>query len=172
MFSYSLNVEWESNEMPINLDFIKQHFNIHPTQSDEHLKHILKLALKTAETYTDRSIIMKRFCYCNKQIKIHLPKPPINNIVSVSVADKEGFIQVKDFEQIVHHGYRTILLKEKYLNKKVKVIYEAGFDEESLPGSIQQYILDKFDEIYNGNSKSTNNNINILDQHRDMSNKL
>ncbi len=171
---YPVSVEHESDELPIDLDFIKQHFNISPNQTDSYVKNILKIALKSAETYTDRSIIMKRWCYRNKQTRIHLPKAPINKILSVSIQTPSGFEETKDFKMEVHNEYRIITLNQKTFDKEVKVIYEAGFTKENLPTSILQFVLLKFDDIYHGNNENqmNDNRIPMLDMDRDMSFKI
>ncbi|QEK38524.1 phage head-tail connector protein [Candidatus Cytomitobacter primus] len=175
--SYSLQLQKESSELPVDLDLIRKHFNIPPQQNDEYIEKILRIAISQAETYTDRSIVQKTWCYINKQIKVYLPKSPITNIISVETcnSNSSNFRATKFFDQIIHTDYRTIILDKRFLNKKIRITYDAGFTKETLPQSILQYIFQQFDVIYSGTTVIEDQikyNSVLLNSYKSMSNKF
>ncbi|QEK38050.1 hypothetical protein FZC35_01520 [Candidatus Cytomitobacter indipagum] len=172
-----LHLEEESNDLPVDLNFIRNHFKISLQESDEYIKKLLKIAISQAETYTDRSIVLKKWVYTHNQVQMHLPKPPIAKINSVEVMKNGKFENIKDYCVQKHNDYMILELnKNKYMNKKVRVKYSAGFEkEEDLPSSILQYLLNRFEVLYNGSAQKSDNLRNhnvLLDSFKIMRNKL
>lgn len=172
-----LHLEEESGDVPIDLGFIRSHFQI-PIQYDEkHLKKLLGMAIHQAETYTDRSIILKKWVYTHNQIQMHLPKPPIVKINSVEIMKNGKFEQISDFSTQRHNDCVMLELdKNKYLNQRVRVRYLAGFEKsEDLPSSILQFVLCRFEVLYNSSAQKSddfNKHNELLNSFRIMRDRL
>ncbi|USO00652.1 MAG: hypothetical protein H6845_02460 [Alphaproteobacteria bacterium] len=180
MSEYSLKIEKEVDDLPLDLKFIRSYFNISGSQTDDEINKLLKITINAAENYTQRSFCVKIWKYSHKRLKIFLPKPPVTKIISVVAKNiKKSIIleQHKDYNvDINYDGFAVLMVDKKYQGMNIEVTYEAGFTEKTLPQSILNYILNKFAELYNGHNGSmgtmsfTANH--YLNPYRDMRYKL
>ncbi|MDR3289772.1 MAG: head-tail connector protein [Rickettsiales bacterium] len=82
-----LNLQNESNILPISLATIKNYVRVDFANDDELLTKLLKTAIKNCESYIGKTIIEKTYILSvyEDRCKVKLPYPPVKNINEVNM---------------------------------------------------------------------------------------
>lgn len=145
----------KSNTMPIELDFIKCFLKIDSNNEDHLIEKLIRIAVFCIEEKTEKMLTQTRIECTHNNNKILLPYTPVNNVISVSrngqPLELSDILQNDTYKLIHKHGeVAGIETKFSYTkDHKITIIYNAGFDVNTLPKNFQLAVLRIVSSIYN-----------------------
>lgn len=140
----SLEILEDKKLLAVDKDMLKVSLGIELADAkwDEYIEHIIHKATGYVETYTQRTIMLKKLQYTHSNNVLYLPKPHINKIESIS---SNGEL-LSESEYKKYHSVDTIVvrLEPKYANNENQVIYWAGYGEkpDDIPATLRNIIFD------------------------------
>lgn len=170
-----LKIIEQSQSMPIDIGLLKSCCGIpqRVSQYDQDLVKAIRHATECVEKYTRRTIICKTYEFSHSNRIIYLPRPVIQQVISVSSAGH--ILPEAEYKKYKVIDTTVVVLKEEYSGRDNAVTYRAGYGEtpECIPTVLSHHIFDcarflfeypgKFEALYSyyTNELASNMNTNI-----------
>ena len=158
-FPYTKQLVHINKYIPIDLNNVKQYLH---TTDDETALQIARKACQIVEKMLNRSLLLKKFELTHNQTVIYLHHPPILKIHKITVLKTKQELR----ENIDYKSYlfnmNLLKLNESFFGIPVKVVYETGYTQETLPHSIKQQLLNVCYDVYTQNISTPSQHCHYL----------
>ncbi len=145
---------------PLTLAEAKLYLRVDTTAEDALITDLIAVARQAAERHLRRSLITQQWTLAYDEclpMEVRLPMPPVQEIVRVTLVDKDG--GTEDVDESLYHlnAARTKLVFEQILSAhQVEIVYQTGYGDDAtdVPPGIVQGMMAHIAELYDGRSRA------------------
>ncbi len=140
-----------SNNLPVSINYVREHFAL--DESDCAIRKLLHVAVEHVELQNGISLQKKTWKIIHDNDYIVLGFGPVTKLISIKDANGNELKPIS-----VKRSNDTLIIQMQESDKMTHVLYEAGYDEKSLPDCLKHTVCEKFWELYSENFNTSNDN--------------